>query len=55
MESAPGVEVDYLEIVDPETFEPCAPGTNPREGLMIVAATIGATRLIDNQALAFGQ
>ena len=55
VESAPGVEVDYLGSVDPETFEPWAPGTNPREGLMIVAATIGATRLIDNQVLAFGQ
>ena len=55
VERAQGVEVDYLEIVNPQTFEPCAPGSHPSEGLMIVAATIGTTRLIDNQALAFGQ
>ena len=42
----PGVRLDYLEIVDPETLDPAAqvfPGA-----LIGVAAWVGATRLIDN-------
>lgn len=41
-----GVEVDYLVVVDPETFE--APASFDRELLLAGAVRIGKTRLIDN-------
>jgi hypothetical protein len=41
-----GVEVDYLAVVDPETFE--APADFDREVLLAGAVKIGRTRLIDN-------
>lgn len=44
--------VDYLEVVDPANFHPITSG--PR-GVMIVAARVGSTRLIDNQELLFHQ
>jgi pantoate--beta-alanine ligase len=38
-------ELDYLAVVDPETFE----ATDPRPGALVVgAARFGSTRLIDN-------
>jgi pantoate--beta-alanine ligase len=44
--SVPGVEVDYAEVVDPDTLAPAdAPG---RAVALLVAARIGRTRLIDN-------
>jgi pantoate--beta-alanine ligase len=47
----PGVaegDLDYLAIVDPDTFEE----TDPRPGAIVVgAATFGSTRLIDNIVL----
>ncbi len=39
---APGVELDYLDLVDPETFLPS------ETGRLVVAARVGRTRLIDN-------
>ena len=41
-----GVEVDYLAVVDPETFQ--APADFDREVLLAGAVKIGRTRLIDN-------
>ncbi|HYH10357.1 MAG TPA: pantoate--beta-alanine ligase [Thermoanaerobaculia bacterium] len=41
-----GVEVDYLVVIDPQTFEP--PGDFEREVLLAGAVRIGKTRLIDN-------
>ena len=41
-----GVETDYLERVDPHTFE-----VRPDGDLMVVAARVGGTRLIDNLLL----
>lgn len=41
-----GVEVDYLVVVDPETFE--APADFEREVLLAGAVRVGKTRLIDN-------
>jgi pantoate--beta-alanine ligase len=41
-----GVEVDYLAVVDPETFE--APIDFGREVLLAGAVRVGRTRLIDN-------
>ncbi|HLB21733.1 MAG TPA: pantoate--beta-alanine ligase [Solirubrobacteraceae bacterium] len=46
---ARGVEPEYLELVDPETFEPC--DELQREALLALAARIGRTRLIDNVVL----
>ena len=42
----PGVEVDYLALVDPETFEP--PADFNRDLLVAGAVRVGKTRLIDN-------
>jgi pantoate--beta-alanine ligase len=42
----PGIEVDYLAVVDPETFLP--PGDFRRDILLAGAVRIGRTRLIDN-------
>jgi pantoate--beta-alanine ligase len=41
-----GVEVDYLVVVDPRTFEP--PEDFEREVLLAGAVRVGRTRLIDN-------
>jgi pantoate--beta-alanine ligase len=41
-----GVDVDYLAVVDPRTFEP--PRDFHRELLLAGAVRIGKTRLIDN-------
>jgi len=51
---ASGLELDYLAIVDPHTFGTRADGATGGEGLMIVAAQVGSTRLIDNALLTFG-
>ena len=42
----PGVDVDYLAVVDPETFLP--PSDFRRDVLLAGAVRIGRTRLIDN-------
>src|SRR5215469_2569902 len=58
----PGVRLDYLEIVDPESLEPIPQtrwGQAPqlsralpsRQGLVAIAAFVGNTRLIDNVVL----
>jgi pantoate--beta-alanine ligase len=45
-----GVELEYLELVDPETLEPVS--RIHGAVLALVAARVGSTRLIDNQMLA---
>jgi pantoate--beta-alanine ligase len=42
---AEGVQPSYARVVDPDTFGPARPG---RSALVVVAAHLGATRLIDN-------
>jgi pantoate--beta-alanine ligase len=45
----PSVQLDYFEIVDPETLDPV---TDVRDGALVaVAAYVGSTRLIDNLLL----
>jgi len=44
-----GIRVDYVEIVDTDTFEPATSLDGPR--LLLVAAHSGRTRLIDNTLL----
>ena len=46
------VEVEYFVIVNPETLEPITSVSGP--ALALVAAWVGATRLIDNQILSKG-
>lgn len=46
LDSAPGVRLDYLVLVDPDTFSDLEPGAD--RGILAVAAWVGATRLIDN-------
>ena len=46
LDAEPGVVTDYLERVDPATFRPAASGA-----LVVVAARVGSTRLIDNLSL----
>jgi len=48
--SAEGVEVDYLALVDPDTFLPLDEGA-AGAGLLAVAARVGTTRLIDNMTV----
>jgi pantoate--beta-alanine ligase len=47
----PGVKLDYLEIVDPDTLETL--GEINGAALVAVAAWVGNTRLIDNVVLRF--
>ncbi|HLS73620.1 MAG TPA: pantoate--beta-alanine ligase [Actinomycetaceae bacterium] len=48
--AAPGIRLDYLELVDPETMEPVQFGQGG-PALLAVAAWVGSTRLIDNVIL----
>jgi pantoate--beta-alanine ligase len=41
-----GLEVDYLELVDDQTWRPATPGSGSAR--LLVAARLGSTRLIDN-------
>jgi len=49
----PGIRLDYLELVDPRTFRPVA-ADHAGPARALVAARLGATRLIDNEALTLG-
>lgn len=49
IESAPGVRIQYVDVVDPDTLEPLP---EARTGAVLaVAAHVGRTRLIDNVTL----
>ncbi|WP_285115530.1 pantoate--beta-alanine ligase [Leifsonia sp. fls2-241-R2A-40a] len=50
IEAEPAVKLDYLAIVDPETFREASPDHHG-PALMLIAARVGTTRLIDNQRL----
>jgi pantoate--beta-alanine ligase len=50
----PPVEPDYLALVEPDTFTPVKPGYAGGARLL-VAARVGATRLIDNAMLELGR
>jgi pantoate--beta-alanine ligase len=53
--SAPGVELDYLEVVDPVTLtaraENCQDTPFTGQALALIAAKVGSVRLIDNMLL----
>jgi pantoate--beta-alanine ligase len=44
-----GVEIEYVDLVDPDTLEPLASAA--AGGVLAVAARVGSTRLIDNMLL----
>ncbi|MDK1360538.1 pantoate--beta-alanine ligase [Arthrobacter sp. zg-Y1219] len=48
------VELDYFDIVDPQTLQPLPAGSGPlrKPALALLAARIGSVRLIDNLPLA---
>ncbi|WP_400997877.1 pantoate--beta-alanine ligase [Agromyces sp. GXQ0307] len=48
-----GIDLDYLVVVDPETFLPVDEGANGA-ATVLVAARVGGTRLIDNAAIRLG-
>jgi pantoate--beta-alanine ligase len=50
--SSPEAKLDYLALVDPETFEKIPDGFTG-QALMIVAANVGNVRLIDNRLITF--
>jgi pantoate--beta-alanine ligase len=50
LNAATGVVVDYLALVDPATVEE-VPKDHRGPALLLVAARVGTTRLIDNQAV----
>ena len=49
LSAEPSVRLDYFEIVDPQTLDPLAEVDKP--ALVVLAAFVGTTRLIDNLAL----
>lgn len=53
LNDAEGVVVDYLALVDPATVED-VPADRSGPALLLVAARVGTTRLIDNEAVTIG-
>jgi pantoate--beta-alanine ligase len=51
--ASPPVEVDYLVLADPDTFAEVGPG-HRGPAVLLVAARVGTTRLIDNVSLRIG-
>lgn len=49
IDAVPGVQIDYLDIVDADRLEPVAAAS--ATDFAIVAARVGATRLLDNHRL----
>ncbi|HTI32167.1 MAG TPA: pantoate--beta-alanine ligase [Miltoncostaea sp.] len=52
VEAEPVVKLDYLAIVDPDTFLEAADLHGP--ALLLIAARVGSTRLIDNARITLG-
>ena len=50
----PPLVTDYLALVEPDTFTPVKPGF-AGDALLLTAARVGATRLIDNTPLTLGR
>jgi len=50
----PPLVADYLALVEPDTFTPVKPGF-AGDALLLTAARVGATRLIDNTPLTLGR
>jgi len=52
IEQAPEAKLDYIALVDADTFENVSDGFSGR-ALMLIAAVVGQTRLIDNLEITF--
>ena len=52
LDEEPAVTVDYLELVDEETWAPA--GDHTENARLLVAARVGSTRLIDNVSVHLG-
>ena len=52
LEKTPGLAIDYIAVVDPDTFEPAEAAT--ASSVVALAARVGSTRLIDNIILGEG-
>jgi pantoate--beta-alanine ligase len=52
--ASPPVVPDYLELADPATFTPVKPGFTG-QAVLVVAARVGLTRLIDNMPVVLGE
>lgn len=50
----PGVDVDYVALVDDSTFQPLTSSTGQVQARLLIAARVGTTRLIDNAAMTVG-
>ena len=53
LEQAAGVRLDYLSLVNPDTFEEITGDERPERALLVCAAWVGPTRLIDNMEVEF--
>ncbi len=53
LDAEPALGVDYVALVDNETWKDADPRT--ATGRLLVAARVGTTRLIDNVVLSFDQ
>ena len=51
LDDAPGIDVDYLELTDPDL----GPAPTSGEARLLVAARVGTTRLLDNLPLHLGE
>jgi pantoate--beta-alanine ligase len=51
LQKEPGLRLDYLELVDPDTLAPIPALTPGKPALLAVAGWVGTTRLIDNALL----
>ncbi len=49
-----GIDLDYLEITDPDLGPLPSPVPDGAEGRVLIAARLGSTRLIDNLPITFG-
>ena len=52
MLKAPEAKLDYVALVDADTFEPVTDGFSGR-AILLIAAVVGETRLIDNIEITF--
>ena len=55
LQSEPLISLDYVALVDEDSFEELPAGSLARSGRMLIAVRVGSTRLIDNARLTFGQ
>ena len=51
----PGIEVQYVEVRDPRSLAPIEVVAGHDSAVVLVAARVGATRLIDNALVGAGR